>query len=300
MGWFIGISVATLGSNLSYWIALKYKFKITPTFCFKWAYIRKKLKTSLPILPHYYSNYLLNTSDLMMMRFMGIETKNIGQYNVSYLFGNFIQQIGNASGKAAGPLLYQFYNDEDEFRARKLVFGFQAFFLLMTFNISIYLKEMFSLLIKNSNLAKMYPLAVIIVMAYAYRPMYLGANNKLLYSENTKDLLKVSLVAGSLNVLLNLILIPIYGFKIAAVTTYISLIYMGYSGYFLKAFKEINRLSYFPILWLIATIFLTILAIYAVETNLVLKLILSVFSILSFLIGMKKLNSQTPPILNRY
>jgi len=113
--------------------------------------------------------------------------------------------------------------------------------------------------------------------------MYLGANNRLFYLEKTKVLLKISLVAGLANVVMNIILIPYFGYQVAALTSYIALMYMGYVGYFLKDFKNNNSLSYFPIHWFILTISFTISAIFIVEINMYFKAIIN-FAILFILI----------------
>ena len=288
MGWLIAISIATIGSNLSYWIPLNLQLKITPIFIFKWRYIKNSLKVSLPVLPHYYSNYLLNSSDQIIMKLMSVQTNDVGRYNVSYMFGNVIQQIGIACGKAISPMLYMHYKNKNEIGPRKIIFSLQSFFLLMTFSISIWLKELFSLLIKNESLSNMYILAIIIIMSYSYRPMYLGANNRLFYIEKTKVLLKISLGAGLANVLMNLIFIPIYGFEVAAITTYVSLMYMGYSGYYLKVFKDNNNLNYYPLLWLLTTLILTISAIYIVELDLVIKVLVNIILAFVFFVFIKK------------
>ena len=134
----------------------------------------------------------------------------------------------------------------------------------------------------------MYILAIIIIMSYSYRPMYLGANNRLFYIEKTKVLLKISFVAGLANVLMNLIFIPIYGFEVAAITTYVSLMYMGYSGYYLKVFKDNNNLNYYPLLWLLTTLILTISAIYIVELDLVIKVLVNIILAFVFFVFIKK------------
>jgi len=224
------------------------------------------------------------------MKLISVDTKDIGKYNVSYMFGNFIQQIGVACGKAIGPMLYSCYRKKDEIQGRKIIFNLQAVFLVLTFTVSIWLKETFQILIKNDSLSNMYGLGILIVMSYSYRPMYLGANNRLFYLEKTKVLLKISLVAGLANVVMNIILIPYYGYKVAAITTYVALMYMGYVGYFLKDFRNNNSLSYFPIHWFILTIILTVSAIFIVNFNLYLKAIINFAIFIILIFYLKKIN----------
>jgi O-antigen/teichoic acid export membrane protein len=175
MGWFWSTFFVGILTNLSYWIPLNWKYKITPIFNFKWRLIKRSLRVSLPTIPHYYATYLLNTSDKLVMEFVNVSTANIGKYNAAYTFGNYFSNLGNASGLAVGPLLNECYKNNDDRKARNLVFLQQVVFLLLSFGVSIWLRELFHFFIRNEELGEMYHLGVIIVMAYNYRPMYFGA-----------------------------------------------------------------------------------------------------------------------------
>src|SRR5690606_22406584 len=113
-------------------------------------------------------------------------------------------------------------------------------------------------LIRNEVLSQMYPLGIVIIMGYNYRPMYFGANTKLMFAEKTNVLWKVTFVAGLINVMLNFLLIPYFGFEAAAFTTFVSLMFMGYIGFYLKIFKDINAANFYPLAWLTATVILSI------------------------------------------
>mgnify|MGYP003627479008 CR=1 FL=1 len=291
LGWFISIAIASVGSNLSYFIPLNFKLGITPILLFKRRYLKNALKISLPLVPHYYSNYLLNSSDQLIMKLLGIGTNDIGKYNASYMIGNVFQQIGIAAGKAVGPMLYETYKNRDPITERKIIFNTQAAFLTIAFSFSLWMKEIFYLAIKNEVLSNMYVLGIIIVMSYTYRPMYQGANSKLFFLEKTKILLKITFIAGISNVILNIILIPYFGFKIAAITTYASLMYMGYVGYFLKDFRNNNTLKYYPIQWLLTTIILTLSVCYLVEINFIFKIIITLLTLLVLFFFLKKINT---------
>ena len=275
MGWFWCNFVVGILLNVSYWYPLNYKLKMTPIFNFKRKYLKRRLKISLPTIPHYYSNYLLDSSDKMIMEFSNVSTGNIGKYNFAYTIGNVVNTLGVASGKAIGPLMNDAYKKGRDLEARNIVFFLQGIFLLGTFAIALWMKEIFTILVNNDELEQLYPLAIIIVMGYNYRPMYMGANNKLFYTENTHILWRVTFTAGIINVILNLILIPIYGFEVAALTTFFSFMVMGYSGFYFKIFKKINSVQYYPIFWLTLTILMAIGGYFAVELPLVFKIVLS-------------------------
>ena len=292
MGWFWSAFIASMLMNISYWIPLNYKIGITPIFNFKWRLITQSLKVALPTVPHYYSGYLLNTSDKLIMEFLRVDATSIGKYNVAYTFGNYFNSLGTASGFAVGPLLNECYKKGNEVKARALIFIQQIAFFVLTFLICLWMKELFVFFIRNDELNKMYGLGVVIVMGYNYRPMYFGANAKLMYLEKTNLLWRVSFIAGVGNVILNLVLIPLFGFQAAAYTTFVSLMYIGYAGYFFKEFKAHTTVLYYPFVWLAATVVLTIISIYAVDFNWAFKSIMTAIVLIAGGIIIINLNNK--------
>lgn len=262
MGWFWSQFVSQILFNISYFFPMYFKYRLTPILNFRWKSMRRHLNVALPILPHSYSTYLLDSSDRVVMNVLGVTTADVGRYNIAYMFGNVVQSIGMASGLALGPLMNERYINKDDVGARNLVFILQITFFAGTFLLCLWLREVFYFMIKNPDLAQMYPLGIIIIMGYNYRPMYFGANNALFFAEKTNLLWRVTLMAGVINVVLNFIAIPIFGYQAAGITTFIALMYMGYAGYYFKVFRKINTAEYYPERWLIGTIALTIVVYF--------------------------------------
>lgn len=260
LGWFYSIFIVSVLSNASYFYPLYYTYKLQPIFKISYRRIRTYLKVTLPTIPHYYSTFLLNTSDKIVMQQLSVPIDDIGKYNAAYTVGNLFNSLGMVSGFAITPLMNECYKKKDEKGARELVFVLQAVFFLGSFVVCLWLKEIFQLLIKNESLAATYPIGIVLVMAYNYRAMYYGAINKLFYLEKTSILWKITFIAGVTNVIMNFICIPIFGYASAAVTTFISLMFMGYSGYFIKDFKENCDVNYYPLYWITGTVLLTVLS----------------------------------------
>jgi len=292
MGWFISTGISTMASQISFFGPINFKEGLKPIFNFKWRYIKGALKVSIPTIPHYYSTYLLDSSDRLIMKTVGVATSEIGVYNAAYTVGNFIRQAGMASGFAIGPMLNIAYKEGKEKRARDLVFILQIVFLVGSLTLCVWLKEIFQLLLRNRELQESYQLGLIIIMSYCYRPMYLGANSKLFYLEKTSLLLKVTFVAAVLNVGLNFILIPFWGVFAAAGVTYISLLYMGYAGFYLKTVRETNRINYYPVFWLTLTLIFTVLALICVEFDIIGKVVVSVATLLSGIFFIRRINKN--------
>jgi O-antigen/teichoic acid export membrane protein len=290
MGWFWSNFIVGMLTNLSYYYPLNFVLKLKPIFNFKWRLIRHSLKVSMATIPHFYSGYLLNSSDRVVMNVLKINTANIGKYNVAYTLAGAMGSLSHASAQAIGPMLNKLYKKGDDETAKNLIFVLQIVFLLISFSLCIWMKEIFGFMIRNAELAMAYPLGIIIVMSYNYRPMYFGANAKLMYAERVNVIWKVSFMAGVINVALNFLLIPFWGYEVAAYTTFIALMYMGYSGFYFKVFKQVNSANYYPLFWIAVTIGLTALAWWVVEMPIWIKTIITFIFVSVGTIATRKIN----------
>ncbi|MHC2991554.1 hypothetical protein OB13_08160 [Pontibacter sp. HJ8] len=260
MGWFYAAFLSSVISSF-YFLYLLGKEKLRPIYNFKWQRIVQSLRVSLPVVPHHLSFFLLDTSDRLVLDLVGVPVKRVGLYNVASNFGIYFMAASGAIVQAATPFYMNLYAQEKSrlaaLQVRRLTFALQLLFFAATFLGSLWMKEIFEILIRNAELQQAYPLAIIILMGYNFRPMYMAATNLLSFHEHTGKLWRISAIAGIGNLILNFILVPLYGFEMAAYTTFAALLYMGYAGYFLKEYKQAASVKYYPMLWLLATLVLS-------------------------------------------
>jgi O-antigen/teichoic acid export membrane protein len=281
LSWFYATFFSMFFSSICYSILI-YKKEIYPLPILRYKWLKPKLKLALPLIPHNYSAYLLNASDRIVMNFYKVSTENVGQYNIAYMWGNYMDMIGGAVGTAAGPLYYKYFAKGKNVSISLKRFNdfLQISFIGFTFIIAIWTKELFYIFIKNDDLKDAYPLAVIIIMSYCYRPMYWLVINRLQFAEKTTQLWKITLIGGIINVILNLILIPIFDFQIAAITTFFSLMYIGFSGFYMSEFKKLDQMNYKPISWLILIIGTTIIAFFSQNLWFLWKLLICLLALI--------------------
>lgn len=243
-GWFVGGFIGTFIVNGSYWYDVNFKLGLIPIYKFKKKTIIKYLKIAMPTIPHFYSGYMMNTSSKMVMDVQGVSLGVIGQSNIVLQIGSLMTAWVEAINQAINPMAMNEIRNNDEEKAKRLIYIYCLITLTCTFTFSVWSREIFDLLISNDELASTYPYAVVFVMALNYRPMYVAASNMFFYHENTGSLLKISFVSGVIAVVSYCILIPfvqvwgvVWGF-------YLSAFYMGYSGFFMKQFKGYSKVKY--------------------------------------------------------
>ncbi len=287
LGWFVSNFIAALISFACYVYPVYFKYKLTPIIKFRKSFLLKSLKVSLPVIPHNYSSFLLNTSDRLVMERLNVKTSLIGNYNLAYTFGSYMEFFGSAIGMAIGPIytsLFSSNTKKDALTVKFLTNFLQISFIVMSLIVSLWCKELFEILIKNNDLKTVYPIAIIVIMGYAYRPYYWTAITRLQYSENTKQLWKISFMAGVINVILNIIFIPIFGIFAAAINTFISLLYIGFSGFFIPAFKKVESEIYYPVTFIILIIASTVLVYFLKDINVLIKAVITTILFTTFLI----------------
>lgn len=266
MGWFWSRFAGAMLAFLFFFYPIYIKHKFLPIFNFKWRLLKEKLKIAVRVIPYYYGRYLLQASDRVVMNSMSVSTDDIGTYSLASNFGGYFDSFINGSAMATSPMIYEYFakfNREDAFKIiRELIFLWQAAMIVASFLLCLWFKEVFEVLIKNPDLHDAYPLAIIMIMGYNYRPLYGAFIEKLFYYEKAKNIWKITFIAGALNVVLNLIFIPFYGIEAAAITTFVAYLYLGLSGFFMTDYKDMKDLNYYPAYWLLGISLATVLVFF--------------------------------------
>ncbi|MBC5773964.1 lipopolysaccharide biosynthesis protein [Pontibacter sp. KCTC 32443] len=279
MGWFYAAFISAAVGFILNSYSIYIQQQLWPIFNFKWHRIKHSLGVSLPVVPHNLANFMLDTSDRLVLDVLRVPVQKIGLYNVAASFGTYFLITSMAISQAASPFYLKYLAQQQDkaaaLQVRRLTFALQVLFLLATSLGCLWMREIFILLIKNEALQQAYPLAIIILMGYNFRPMYSVVYNTLTYREHTNKLWRISVAAGAGNVLLNFILVPIFGYQAAAYTTFAALMYMGYAGFYMKAFKASTQVSYYPVLWLSLTVSMLFIVYNIAAVAIMVKVILT-------------------------
>ncbi|MEJ8758101.1 lipopolysaccharide biosynthesis protein [Pontibacter sp. H259] len=300
MGWFYSAFTTAVVSFILSGYSIYIRQKLWPIFNFKWWRIKQALRVSLPVVPHSMAIFMLETSDRLVLDVLRVPVQRIGLYNMAASFGSYFMIASLAVSQAASPFYLQYLSLQQDREAavkvRQLTFALMGLFLFITSVSCLWMREVFIVLIKNEALQQAYPLAIIILMGYNYRPMYLAVFNTLTYREHTNKLWRISGVAGVGNIVLNFILVPIFGYEAAAYTTFAALMYMGYAGFYMKAYKATAMVPYYPIAWLALTVSLLFIVYTLADASLITKSILTavagLLTILAVILYRRKLQPQ--------
>ena len=276
MGAYVGSFAGTFLTNLSYWPAVNRKLGLSPIYNFKWSTIRKLLKVGIPTIPHYYTAYLMHSSNIAAMNYYGKPQSQVGYLTMSQNISNIFETILNAVNQMFSPMGFRFIREKNVFELRRSLYTYILLAYSLTTLYSLWAREAYNILISNEEIAATYKYSIILVMALNYRPIYVYCCNYFFYHEHTVQLIGISLISGVICCVFYFAMIPYIGIYAALIGFYIGCLWFGYSGYFFKFYREhtIYKLKWYvfpPI-----QIALTFGIYYAVDYSILLKIFISV------------------------
>lgn len=204
--------------------------------------IKKSLKESFAVIPHALGFVFLASTSRIIMSWYGVPVKDIGLFSNGFMMGDYITIITLAVVTSIAPKIQEFYREQNYVDLRKYYYLAQSIAIIATVLFSIWLPELYKLLIRNQELQAGSVIARYICFANTVLPLYIFLSSIAFIEKKPKKLLWLVFVPGVINVSLCLILIPIYGYKAVMVTTVISYWSQIFIPFFVGYFRIKTRL----------------------------------------------------------
>ena len=181
-------------------------------------YAKFAIKFNLPLIPHYFSEYVLNQSDrIMIQKLVGLSAA--GVYSVAYSAGMLLTIVSSSINQALVPWLYQSL-DARRFKDINKTIITLAFMILLPISMFMALSPEIVLILAGSQYYEavkvMAPITGSIVFLFLYT---LFANVEFYYDKNMFTMY-ISMIGAILNIILNFIFIKLLGFWAAGFTTF--------------------------------------------------------------------------------
>ncbi len=195
-----------------------------------WGYL---LKLSLPLLPYTLSMTLIAQSDKIMIEHYG-GTADLAKYSVAYSLGFMLTTLTSALYSSLQPWIMRKLNTGEGYLAKRITEKIIKLISLGLLLFLLFTPELFSLIAApeyRSAEAAVYPLAIAGVFQFTLNIL----TSNIIHTEKTLPLSFFSLTSLAVNLVLNFIFIPSYGYRAAALTTALSyLILMFFEYLYLK------------------------------------------------------------------
>ena len=200
--------------------AVLYIYNLKKGKCFYHSmYWKYAIRFNLPLIPHYISLYILQHSDrVMIQKICGFEA--VALYSVIYNYSVVLNTVLESLNHAIVPWLYQALENGAFGHIKKKInklFGWLAAMLLVFTSVSpelcdrLYPPRYYDAV----NLVPMISGSLLLIFLYT-----MMANIEFYY-EHRKATMVISVCGAGLNIALNAVCIPFFGYKAAAATTLI-------------------------------------------------------------------------------
>lgn len=184
-------------------------------FCAEWW--RQSIRMGVPLIPHYASQVLLNQCDkLLISRFL--DTTSVAIYGVAHSAGLLLVMVNNGVNSSVVPWLYGKLKSEEYGSIAGIASRLAAGILALVFCLMLLAPECVSILATEAYRDAIWcipPIATGVVLAFVYT---LFVNVEIYYGKAGYVAI-ASIACAILNLILNWILIPIFGYVASAWVT---------------------------------------------------------------------------------
>lgn len=183
----------------------------------KFEFIKFAVLFNIPLIPHYFATYVIEQSDrIMIQKLVGFGAAAL--YSVSYTVGGLAKIFISALTNTLIPLQYRLLENKQykelNSQLTRLMLGISCMLLCL----SIVSPEVVLILGGEEYMEAVYVMPPVVASVFFSFLYTLLANVEFFFDKN-KFAMKISIVGALVNVILNYLLIPVFGYVAAAYTT---------------------------------------------------------------------------------
>ena len=243
---------------------------------------KTSLLFALPLVPHYLSNIVLTQSDRIMIGRMAGDAES-GIYSIAYMIASMVLMIVNAVNSSFVPYTFQRLKDENYEsvnKASKLLYLGIALLCVGAMGLA---PEVI-LIVGGAKYADATVIVPSVSASVFFIFVYTLFSNVEYHYKKTKWIGAATLAAACLNVLLNWVLIPIFGYTVAGTTTLVSYLFLAVFHYI--SYRIIQKEEQFPAVYdigflvkLSLVLLMAAMVIHFLYQYVIIRLILVVISV---------------------
>lgn len=212
-------------------------------FSFKIKHWKYALPIAVPLIPHVLSGNILGTSDQALITYF-CGSEQTAFYSIAYSCSLIVIMLGNSINQAWSPWLYERLNAEDynkvKTATRKYLFlAISAVSILMLFSPEIVF------IMGGASYAEVVNIMPPIMLGCFFWCLYTHFVNVEIFEKKTLGISVRTVITALLNIVLNILLIPIFGYQAAAYTTLFSYVVLFLMH--AKAAKKLGASQYYDL-----------------------------------------------------
>lgn len=198
-------------------------------FC-SWKFWKYAVLFNLPLIPHYLAGTILGSSDKIMIERM-VGASAAGIYNLAFSLSHIMQMVNDSLNKTMSPWLYQKMRSQEYHLMPKVVYPCLAIIAVANLCLIAVAPEIIAVFAPPEYSAAIYVIPPISMSVYA-NYLYLCFAPFEFYYEKRIWTTIGTVSSAIVNIGLNFLLIPIFGFVAAGYTTVICQLFNAIMHYF--------------------------------------------------------------------
>lgn len=197
---------------------------------FRKEYWKYALSFNIPLIPYYLSQVVFNQSDRIMISHLA-GTDKAGMYSVAYTLGTILTFVLNAINNSFVPWLYTRINEGRGRESRSVSNGIALLMAFLLLGVMAVAPEIILVMAAPEYREAIWvvPSVAMSILLLFYAQLFI--NIEFYYEEKTM-LVWGSIGAAVLNIVLNWLLIPRFGFVAAGYTTLVSYVAFAVANYY--------------------------------------------------------------------
>lgn len=197
---------------------------------FRKEYWKYALLFNFPLIPYYLSQVVFNQSDRIMISHL-VGTDKAGMYSVAYTLGTILSFVLNAINNSYVPWLYTKIKEGKSQENRSVSTGIAMLMAFLLLGIMAIAPEIIFIMAGKEYAEAVWvvPSVAMSILLLFYSQLFINIE---FYYEEKIMLVWGSIGAALLNIVLNWLLIPVFGFVVAGYTTLASYVAFAVANYF--------------------------------------------------------------------
>ena len=228
LGRIYGVAITYFLAAIIVWLLL---FLRKPTGINK-EYLKYGIIVGFPIVFHSLSQQILGQSDRVMMQMFGIATAEIGIYSLFYTLSSVLSTVLGALNNSWCPFYYDDVSDEKWDVLNKKCRNYIELFTVLGIGFLLLSREVSYLMADESYWSGINIIPILSFAVY-FTFMYQFPVNFEFFHKKTKIIAIGTVGAGILNIILNAIMIPMWGMYGAAIATALSYLALFFAHFFI-------------------------------------------------------------------
>lgn len=250
------------------------------------------LKVQLPLLPHGLSLTILSSSDRIMINKL-VGAVQAGIYSVAYSAGYIVNVLKNSMMDALRPWIYSKIRNKKFEDIKKISKTILILILIITFCFVAFAPELIMIMAPKSYYEAIYVIPPVAASSF-FTFLYNLFSSVGFYYEKTNKIMIASVSGAIMNIILNFIFIPLFGYIVAAYTTLFCYIFFASAHYLIMkniCKKELENVKIFDTKFILILSLLVIIITILFEfiySNILIRYSIILILILIFMINKKK------------